>query len=192
MLKSLIKNQTIQVDAHKRGTGEQIVWDSTANDIHIHKRTQYKVDGKILSLDIKVPVNSDRDIEISIVNNVRDKRKMLSIAERRVLSEIAKALSDKKTRTAFIEELLSVLDSYEKTFLSKENAQSVVKRLAKHFGLPAEISREITTYAEDRLASLTGLFQQKNEEYFISLSQNGIVAGQVERVYNPIKNRKRR
>lgn len=191
MLKSLIKNQTIQVDAHKRGTGEQIVWDSTANDIHIHKRTQYKVDGKILSLDIKVPVNSDRDIEISIVNNVRDKRKMLSIAERRVLSEIAKALSDKKTRTAFIEELLSVLDSYEKTFLSKENAQSVVKRLAKHFGLPAEISREITTYAEDRLASLTGLFQQKNEEYFISLSQNGIVAGQVERVYNPIRNRKR-
>jgi hypothetical protein len=117
---------------------------------------------------------------------------MLSIAEGRVLSEIAKALADKKTRTAFIEELLSVLDSYEKTFLSKENAQSVVKRLAKHFGLPAEISREITTYAEDRLASLTGLFQQKNEEYFISLSQNGIVAGQVERVYNPIRNRKRR
>lgn len=192
MLKSLIKNQTIQVDAHKRGTGERIIWNSTVNDIHVHKRTNYKVDGQILHIEIKVPVNSDRDIEIRITNKVRDKKKMLTIAERRILSEIGKAFEDKKTRTAFVEELLSVLDNYESTFLSKENAKAVVKRLARHFGLPSEITKEITTYAEERLDSLTGFFQHKNAEYFVNVNSNGIVVGQVVKEYSPIRNRSRR
>ncbi|MNR34988.1 hypothetical protein D3C85_1528040 [compost metagenome] len=64
--------------------------------------------------------------------------------------------------------------------------------MAKHFGLPNEIAKEFTTYAEERLNSLTGIFQQGKDEYFVNLNKEGISLGQVIVQNDGFRNRRRR
>jgi hypothetical protein len=63
-LRKLIEGQKIIIDDHKRGSGEIKDWDNPANDIHIDKTTNFKVDGTRQALRIRVPINSERPIKI--------------------------------------------------------------------------------------------------------------------------------
>ena len=42
-LQALLNNQTIEIDDHKRGAREIKNWDDPNADIHIDKKTKYKI-----------------------------------------------------------------------------------------------------------------------------------------------------
>ena len=63
-LKSLIENQTIIIDDHKRGNREIKNWDDIQNDVHIDKKTNFRINGKKQNFRIRIPINSDRPIKI--------------------------------------------------------------------------------------------------------------------------------
>ena len=44
-IKKLIDNQTIIIDDHKRGSGEIKNWYDLANDVHIDKLTNFRIEG---------------------------------------------------------------------------------------------------------------------------------------------------
>lgn len=57
----LIKDQKIIIDDHKRGAGEIKDWDNNENDVHLDKTLKRKVHGKLQTLRIKIPLNSERE-----------------------------------------------------------------------------------------------------------------------------------
>ena len=64
-LRSLIKNQVLSIDDHKWGCQENKNWDIQHCDIHVDKKTNYPIKGKIREVQIKIPINSNRPIEIT-------------------------------------------------------------------------------------------------------------------------------
>ncbi len=67
-LKPLIKNQSLIIDDHSQGNREINDWDNKNKDVHIHKNTRTKIEGKKSNLTIKIPINSGRKISISNKN----------------------------------------------------------------------------------------------------------------------------
>ena len=63
-LRSLIKNQVLSIDDHKWGCQEEKKWDFKHCDIHVDKRTNFPINGKIREVQIKIPINSNRPIGI--------------------------------------------------------------------------------------------------------------------------------
>jgi hypothetical protein len=68
-LRPLLEKQTIRIDDHKRGTREIKNWDDPGADVHIDKRTKYKVNGKVQSVTIRIPINNNRQISVEINGN---------------------------------------------------------------------------------------------------------------------------
>jgi SMC interacting uncharacterized protein involved in chromosome segregation len=192
MLKSLIENQTIQIDAHQRGNRENISWDSKTDDIHIHKRTNWKAGGKNIEVEIKVPINSERPVLIRIVTNVRKKDQIQTAVENQLLKEIQKAFADKATREAFIDDLLKILENYKGQFNSLSRAQSAIKRVVKHFGLPAKIENEIESYVKGKLKSINQTYKIENNYYFVNFSRNNLTIGQAIVQRRELRDRRKR
>lgn len=76
MLKRLIENQKIRINAHQRGNGYIDNWDDLSTDIHIHKTTRAKISGKSVNVEIRIPLNSNRKatFEISKTNVITRNR----------------------------------------------------------------------------------------------------------------------
>ena len=128
-LKPLIQNQSLIIDDHKWGAGEEKNWDKSSNDIHIDKKTKYPINGKRQEVRIKIPINSDNEI------SVQAKRNKLDDVPRRLKKEINDAFEDKETRDAFIRELIPILENFSSNLDSVEKAIGVLDRLSKHFDL---------------------------------------------------------
>lgn len=62
-LESLIHDQVIIIDDHKRGAGEIKNFDNQQNDVHIDKETSYPINGKRQKLKIRIPINSDKQLK---------------------------------------------------------------------------------------------------------------------------------
>ena len=92
-LKSLIENQTIIIDDHKRGNREIKNWDDIQNDVHIDKKTNFRINGKKQNFRIRIPINSDRPIKIE---NTR--KNTLADLPGRFQKEIREAFEDKVVR----------------------------------------------------------------------------------------------
>jgi len=178
MLKSLIENQEVRIDAHQWGGRERVHWDQTSNDIHIDKSTLYQVHGKKVTVRIRIPINTDRPISVEIVDNIRKKDKVLSTAETRLLREILQALSDPITRKAFIEEVLNYIQSYPTSLSSLDRARAITARMGRHFGLSENIAQELTRDAERAIRSFTSYFQEGSRIYFVRLTQSSLIIGQ--------------
>jgi hypothetical protein len=178
MLKSLLKHQKIRIDAHQRGAGERVNWDETSNDIHIDKSTLYDVKGKKITVRIRIPINSNRPIQIDIVGNVPKPKQMLSTVERKLIQEIAEALSDPEVRRQFIAEVLRYLENYPSALTSLSRATNMANRIARHFNLSANISAEMAMDAQRIIRSFTAYFQDGNDIYFVQVTANGLVLGQ--------------
>ncbi len=172
-LDSLIKNQTIIIDDHKRGSKEVKNWDDPKNDIHIDKTTNFPLEGKIQKVRIRIPISSDRPIKIE------DKRgQEIKKIPGKLLKEIKQALEDEQILYRFISEVMDVLDNFETALSNEDKAKSVLTRISKHFGLdwPTET---ITNYAKDVLLAYTLVYQKNSkEEYFAKIDKHKIEIGQ--------------
>jgi hypothetical protein len=170
-LKNLIEDQVIIIDDHKRGTGEIKNFDNPQNDVHIDKETNFKVDGKVQKVKIRVPINSDQPIK------TESKRKEIPIP-RRLNKEIRKAFEDKATREAFIKDVLETLSEYESVLSSEQKATSILERLSKHFDLNWD-NDTIKKYREDILSSYTQFYTDKQgKKFFVKLDRRKITIGE--------------
>lgn len=175
-LKGLIDNQTIIIDDHKRGNGEQKNWDDPAAEVHIDKTTDYSIEGKRQKVRIRIPINSDR--ELSIEN--RRKQELNNIPSQ-LRKEIRNAFEDKKTRERFIKDLIEILKGFDTALSSKQRVQQILNKLSKHFEL--EWTNEIiATYTSDILVLYSQSYKNvKGMEYFISVDNQKIKIGRKDR-----------
>jgi molecular chaperone GrpE (heat shock protein) len=167
-LKPLIKNQTIIIDDHSRN-GEMKNWDDDKKDVHIHKNTKTKIEGKKSNLTIKIPINSGRKISISNKNsNNFDK------IPRKLKKEIQKAFENKKKREAFIKDLIDVLKNFSSILDNEEKVKEAMRKISKHFDLD-RTRQNIREYLDDSLMSFTQFFTDSDKkQYFITINNKHI------------------
>ncbi|WP_379969802.1 hypothetical protein [Epilithonimonas sp. UC225_85] len=170
-LKELIKNQTIIIDDHKRGTGEIKNFDNHQNDVHIDKETNYPFNGKKQRIKIRVPINSDNPIK---VENTKGKIEIPG----KLKKEIQNAFENKNTRTAFIKDVIEILRNYESSLSTEEIAENILNRLSKHFDLKWN-KEKIERYTDEILIAYTQFYtDNKGQNYFIKLESKKITIGQ--------------
>ena len=99
-MKSILENQTIRIDNHLRGC-VPIDWDDPSQDIHLHK--SQNSDKKQLRYEIRIPLNTEREITIN-----GDSEPVPS----KLKKEIEKAFEDHSKKQHFIDELKEALRSY--------------------------------------------------------------------------------
>jgi len=172
-MKKLINNQSVRIDDHFRGAKEIKELDKPSKDVHIDKETMFKIDGKKRKVRIKIPLNSNREIQISTGRN------KLSNVPAKLRKEIQKALSDKEKRTSFVNDILNNINNYESMLSQKEKASLTLDKLAKHFELKWT-KQEISTYANDVLKLHTRIYTDSNNlKYRISLNSKRILIKEV-------------
>lgn len=109
-LRSLIKNQVLSIDDHKWGCQEDKNWDIQHCDIHVDKKTNYPIKGKIREVQIKIPINSNRPIEIT--DKIKGNKSNLDDIPRNLKKEIENAFSNDKIRKAFVIDVYDVLINF--------------------------------------------------------------------------------
>lgn len=183
-LKNLIKDQIIIIDDHKKGTREVKNFDNPENDVHIDKETNFPIKGKRQKVKIRIPINSDKPIKIE------NKRNQIDIP-RKLNKEIKNAFEDKKSRTAFIRDVIETLSDYESNLRSEEQVEIVLKRLSKHFDLEWD-NETIKKYQEEILSAYTQFYtDETGKRFFIKLDRQRITIGENNgytkqfRLYNP-------
>lgn len=172
-LDGLIKDQTIVIDDHKRGSREVKNWDNTCNDIHIDKTTNFPIDGKRQKIRIRIPINSNNPIRIK-----NERKQTVKEIPRKLEREIQDALEDKRKRNKFVKDVLDVLKDFDTALKDKERANDILTRISKHFGLewPKDTIEE---YLNDILNSYTLVYEgDKGKRYFASLDKEKIELGQ--------------
>lgn len=128
-LSPLINNQDIFIDAHGHEK-EGISFSDERFDIHLHKKTKYRIDGKIQEVHIRIPLNSNRSVTIK---NARHQH--IDIPNK-LLKEIHAVLEkDKNLRVNFANEIKNVLENYYNVFLDKELAKNIFKKIGSFFNL---------------------------------------------------------
>jgi len=173
-LKKLINNQTIDIDDHHWGSGEIKNWDDSSKDVHIHKRTERKIEGKHRKVDIRVPINSNNAIKIT------SDLKNLPEIPRTLKKEITEAFENQTIRENFIKDLVVILENYESNFDSLEKANETLKRISKHFSLNWT-NNEIITYIGESIEEIEKiLIDDKNHEYYISMNNKRIRIGDID------------
>jgi hypothetical protein len=177
-IKGLIDDQTIIIDDHKRGSGEIKNWDNKATDIHIDKFTNFPVDGKRQKVRIKIPINSDRDINIE--NRTGG---TLNEIPRKLQKEIKKAFEDKTLRDRFITDVFYVVKNFDSILSDEEKAHQILKKLSKHFNLKWT-EENIAIYSNGILNQYTELYTDQNRNmFFIQLNKEKITIGQDNNSY---------
>lgn len=172
-LKPLIKNQTIIIDDHKRGTREIKNWDSKWEDVHIDEKTHHKIDGQKHWVSIKIPINTDQPISASYKNP----RKQNIQIPRQLNKEIKNAFNNSATRAAFIEDLLVVLENFDSTLSSLEKVRDTMKRITKHFDLDWT-DQDIRKYINNYLVEYTQLCKDSEGiEYIMTIDKYKIRLG---------------
>ncbi len=168
-LKPLIKDQKISIDPHLRGTGELNDWEDERYDIHVHKTTNVKLHGEVESVDIRLPINSDRKASFKIKNAHSP------LGEDKLTKEIQAVLSDTKRLQVFIDDLLKVLDNYStKTLGRRDRALQAAKRLARHFGLTHK-EKEIVTYINEKIEAVAVTYSDEEHNFYeVKLDQQEI------------------
>ena len=174
-LKSIIQNQTIDIDDHNWGNREVKNWDDSSKDVHLHKRTQFKIEGKYRQVDICLPINLDNEIKITSDSNE------LTEVPRKLKKEITEAFKTRKTRKNFINDIVSILENYESNLDSLEKANDTLKRVSKHFGLNWT-QKEIVKYIGESIEKIEKiLIDDENHEYYISMNNKRIRIGDIDK-----------
>lgn len=120
---ALLNNQTITIDDHKRGAREIKNWDNPSSDIHLEKKTKYKIEGFYQEVIIKISLNADRPI-ISIDS----KKKKLEVPKK-LLKEIRQAFFDLRKVDAFISDLVQILKNYASIYNDEEKVIKAMKMI---------------------------------------------------------------
>jgi len=164
-LKPLLQKQTLRIDDHKRGTREIKNWDDDSADIHIDKRTKYKVDGKIRDVTIRIPINSNRPIRIDI-----DRDKNVEIPNK--LYREIRATLDKNPDVArqLARDVMEEINDYQSKLTNEEKASAALNRISNHFGLEWTKDK-IATFINDKLHVYTQIYRDNtNNLYFMTMN----------------------
>lgn len=175
-LRSLIKNQVLSIDDHKWGCQEDKNWDIQHCDIHVDKKTNYPIKGKIREVQIKIPINSNRPIEIT--DKIKGNKSNLDDIPRNLKKEIENAFSNNKIRKAFVIDVYDVLINFSSKISDEDKAKETLMKIAKHFslGIPTET---IPTYVDNVLSKYSLKFKiAKDEEYTAEIQKDNIRIGQ--------------
>jgi hypothetical protein len=164
-LSPLLDKQVIRIDDHNRGSREIKSWDDRSKDVHIDKRTKYKINGKTQNVTIRIPINSDREISVEI-NGDRN-----SELPRRLYREIQKVLKENaQTVEAFAKDIVEEIKDYSSILENEQKAQAALNRLSKHFDLEWTKDK-IATYINDELVAYTQIYRNRNNKaYYFTLS----------------------
>lgn len=175
-LRSLIKNQVLSIDDHKWGCQEEKKWDFKHCDIHVDKRTNFPINGKIREVQIKIPINSNRPIEIT--NKKNGNKSKLDDIPNNLKKEIENAFSNDEIRNAFVVDVYDVLINFSSKISDDDKAKETLMKIAKHFnlGIPTET---IPTYVDNVLSKYSLKFKiAKDEEYTAEIQKGNIKIGQ--------------
>jgi hypothetical protein len=166
-LKPLLDKQIIRIDDHNRGNREIKNWDDSSKDVHIDKRTKYKIDGKTQEVTIRIPINSDREVSVEI-NGKRN-----SDLPNKLYKEIRKVLRDNpQVAGAFAKEIADEIKDYNSLLDNEQKAQAALNRLSKHFDLDWTKDK-IATYINDELVAYTQIYRDnKNKAYYFTLNRD--------------------
>ena len=175
-LKKLIQKQTINIDDHNWGNREVKNWDDSSKDIHLHKSTDYILDGHKRKVEIRLPINSDREIKIT------SKSDTLPEIPGKLKKEIIKAFENKKIRESFIKDIVLILENYKSNLGSLEKANDALKRVSNHFGLNWT-DKELVKYIDESIEHIEHiekvLIDDKNHKYYISMNDKRIRIGDI-------------
>lgn len=158
-LSKLINNQTISIDNHIPGS--QMLWST---GIHVHKKMN---DFSDISADIRIPLSNSQDYTIEIKNN--RKKRGEKQKERKLYSEIHKALQNKDKRTLFVKEVLdwmkdNCIENKDGTVnpITTGRLMECAKRLAKHFDLSEMVETANELLRDEITTKLKSTFKDRN------------------------------
>ena len=174
------------IDDHKRGSKESKIWDNKSSDVHIDKSTKYQIKGKKETVRIRIPINSESEISVKS----KDKSKIDDVP-RKLKKEIVKAFENKKKRSLFINDLVTILDNFSSVLDNIDKVKDTLKRLSGHFDL--EWSKQnIQDYIDDYLTEYTQVFKdENNKQYYITISRHRIKISDVDNWTRQKKNIRR-
>lgn len=154
---ALLKNQKIQIDQHRWGSGIPNNWDNPYADIHIDKRLKNNKD----EYKIKIPLNSNRAVTVNRKDGMNIPNK--------IIKEIQSVLEDENQRSMFTKHIQKIVASYHSDKLSNEQkARQAIDCVRKAFGLPTAmyvVKNEIKDfYAE--------LYYLNQHYYYVVVKRN--------------------
>ncbi len=173
--KPLINHQSLSLDDHYRGTGEMKDFDKQSIDVHIEKKTKYKINGKPTTIIIKIPINSDREITIKI------KGKKQNYIPKRLEKEIKDALSEPKKLKQLAKDLMKTLKNYKSEKSDIEKLRDSLDRIAKHFDLEWTGQEVINRFDSEIIHFIRVFHDDKRELYYIELYRNKIKISNVDK-----------
>jgi hypothetical protein len=174
-LQALLKNQIIKIDDHKRGSGEIKNWDDPSADIHIHKKTKYKIDGKFQLVTISISINTPKP-KISIKINNKE-----SIIPEKLKKEIKSALHDVNKLDLFVTDLVDVLKNYKSIFENEGKVKYAMKRLSLHFDLQWT-DEFIVNKIDGSIKGYTTFYNDTaNNQYYIKFEEHRILLGELQK-----------
>lgn len=177
-LKSLLNNQAIDIEDHRRGSGEIKNWNDPSADIHIHKTTKFKIEGEFQEIIIKISIN-----KFTPLVSLNMKKKDVAIPNK-LMKEIKNAFKDEKKVGKFVSDLVKILKDYEPIFQSREKVIQSLKILSMHFDLKWN-NQIIIKMVDEAVKSYTGTYNDNSgKQYFITFEEHNLRIGDID-----VKNR---
>ena len=172
-MKALIKGEEIHIDNHHINL--PFKWNSE-QDIHIHKITNMEYDGKQISVDAKISINSDKGV--IIVAKSERTHKQVQVREK-MIEEIKDAFESPRNRKiakAFVTDLLTELKAIDKK-LFPEIVEQTFNRIMGYFGLSKTAGELMKNEKEDYFRK----YRDSEREYYIWRNENSISIGEMNK-----------
>ena len=171
-MKALIEGEEIHLDNHHPNL--LLDWDSN-QDIHIHKTTYMEYDGKTISVDARISINSDRGIVIVPKKEQTQKQEQI---RRKIIGEIKDAFENphnRKITKAFVKDLIDELKdiNIKKT---PEIIEQTFDRIMGYFGLNENVGKLFKNEKESFLKK----YRDSKREYYIRLGKDSISIGEMD------------
>ena len=160
MLKSILRNQIIHVEDHRR-TGSSINdWNDPTADVHIHKEDKKSKE----KYTIRIPLNSRTPASVDYYEHNRRRNKL----PRKLRKEIREAFSDENERTAFFDYVYKKLAGYGWNY-SPKNANEIIQRVADTFGFEPVLQLRIKNSSRRTISLLQSFKDDEDEKYLLIL-----------------------
>ena len=160
-LKSLIQNQELKIDSHKRG--EAISDELEA--VHIHKRFY---EGRRRKKAVKISIKGD---SIEFDKNIDDEER------RSIVNEIKRVLDkDRQKLINFAKYIAENLYKWSQKRIKIEEAEKYASGIAEIFGLKTEASKTLIKKVGESLVQYKSIHaDQSGQLYTINQKSSGII-----------------
>ena len=140
-------------------------------DFHLHKETKREIEGEKRKVIIKIPLNSNRKVQIE------SNKKEQDYIPRKLEKEIHDILdSDINVRDKFLRDIIEAMKDYPKDFLEIGNVKTCIKRIGKAFGFDWE-KLDVKYYLPENLTNKYSakFIDTDSRGYRISINENEVV-----------------